>query len=549
MNANMQIDYNARACMRDGTTLSAIVCLPSGTGPFPCVLTRSCYTKWAAPVRERSHFWTSAGYAFVLQDVRGRGDSTGDFYPLVNEQADGFDTLEWIAAQPWSDGRVVMIGGSYGGWTQLYLASTNHPLLVALSPAATPPDPDRSFPVHHGIPVPSAAAWLATLDGHTNQDLASCDVPGAFKKLPIIDFDTHIGRRLGAWRDWISNAPGTSYWLGQRYQQALLQSRMPMLHVSGWYDDCLIGTLENFSALTTRANTAEARGAQRMIVGPWLHGATGQRRVGDLDFGPAAELQLADLQRRWFDGRLKGEVDSSPRVRLFVMGRNTWLEENEWPLARTSYLPYYLHSGGRANSRNGDGTLSPEPPGDEPGDRFRYDPSNPVPYSADFDWRQVGGPDDCAALEQRTDMLVYTSAPFAEPLLICGPLKVRLYAASSAHDTDWTAKVLDVYPDGRAIRLNDGVVRARFRQGTDHEQFLLPGVVEEYLIDCWATCVEIQPSHCLRIEIASSAFGKGDLNLNGGGPIGLETEAVVAEQSVYHDRLRASHLLLPVVKG
>jgi putative CocE/NonD family hydrolase len=549
MPTNMQIDYNARARMRDGSMLSAIVCLPQGQGPFPSVLGRSCYTKWAAPLAERSRFWTSAGYAYVLQDVRGRGDSDGVFYPLINEQADGVDTLDWIIAQPWSDGRVVMIGGSYGGWTQLFVASTNHPALRALSPSATPPDPDRSFPVHHGIPVPSAAAWLATLDGRTNQDLATCDVPGAFATLPIIDFDRHIGRHLVAWRDWIGNAPGSPYWLQQRYQEALLESRIPMLHVSGWYDDCLVGTLENFAAMSSSARECATRTTQRMIIGPWLHGASGQRRVGDLDFGAEAEMQLADVQRRWFDGCLAGEVDASPPVRLFVMGRNAWLHEHEWPLARTSYVPYYLHSGGRANSRNGDGSLSPLPPVDEPHDGFSYDPANPVPYCADFDWRQVGGPDDCAGLELRSDILVYTSAPIVEPLLVCGPLRVRLFAASSARDTDWTAKVLDVHPDGRAIRLNDGVVRARFRNGTGVERFLSPGVVEEYLIDCWATCIELQPGHCLRLEISSSAFGKGDLNLNGGGPIGRETMAVVARQSVYHDRARASHLLLPVVQG
>jgi uncharacterized protein len=545
----MQIDYNARVRMRDGLHLSAIVCHPDGDGPFPTVLTRSCYTKWAAPLLERSHFWTSAGFTFVLQDVRGRGDSDGVFYPLINEQADGADTLDWIVAQPWSDGRVVMIGGSYGGWTQLYLALTNHPSLVAVSPAATPPDPDRSFPVQHGIPVPSAAAWLATLDGRTNQDLSSCDMPGAFATRPIIDFDRHIGRHLPAWRDWIENAPGTSYWLKQRYQQQLLTSRIPMLHISGWYDDCLIGTLENFSAMTQHADEPRARAAQRMVVGPWMHGGIGQRRVAEFDFGSEAEINIAEMQRRWFDNQLKGERDASLPVQLFVMGRNTWLAENAWPPARTSYVPYYFHSGGRANTRNGDGTLSAALPRQELCDRFSYDPANPVPYCSDFDWKQVGGPDDCAELELRDDILVYTSPPLAEPMLICGPLKVRLFAASSARDTDWTAKVLNVYPDGRAIRLNDGLIRARFRNGTDTELFLSPGVVEEYLIDCWATCIELPPGHRLRVEISSSAFGKVDLNLNGGGAIGRESDSVVAEQRVYHDALRASHLLLPIVTG
>jgi putative CocE/NonD family hydrolase len=545
----MQIQYNARIPMRDGVHLSALLCRPDGDGSFPIVLTRSCYTKWNATLAERCRFWTSAGYAFVVQDVRGRGDSDGAFYPLRHERDDGLDTLDWLMRLPWSDQRVVMVGGSYGGWTQLYLACENHPALKAVSPAVTPPDPDRSFPVQHGIPIPSAAAWMASLDGRTNQDLSQSDVAGAFAHLPVIDFDTHVGRHLQPWRDWVENPPNNSYWRQQRYQHDLLASRVPMLHISGWCDDCLIGTLENFAAMSRDAADAAARDGQRMIVGPWMHGTTGQRLCGGIDFGPEAERDIPALQRCWFDARLRGDADRSAPVQLFVMGRNTWISAEQWPPDGTRYVPYYLHSAGRANSRLGDGTLSPELPADEPGDSFSYDPSHPVPYCDDFDWRQVGGPDDCASLELREDVLVYTSAPLQHPLLVCGPLQVILFAASSARDTDWTAKVLQVHPDGRAIRLNDGLVRARFRNGTHVEEFLAPGAVEQYRIDCWATCAEIPAGHCLRLEISSSAFGKGDLNLNGGGPIGREHVPVVASQTVHHSRARASHLLLPVLEA
>lgn len=543
----MQIQYSASVPMRDGIRLSALVCRPQGKGPFPAVLTRTCYTKWGTTLEQRIRFWSDAGYALVIQDVRGRGDSDGTFYPLVNERDDGLDTLDWLVAQPWCSGRVVMVGGSYSGWTQLYLAASNHPALVALSPVVTPPDPDRSFPVHHGMPVPSAASWMASLDGRTNQDLGSCDIAGAFATLPIIDFDRHIGRDLRPWRDWIEHRPDTPYWQRQRYQNDLQRSRVPMLHISGWYDDCLIGTLDNFAAMHGRASGPGERANQRMVVGPWEHGGTGKRTCGALDFGVQAEVDILQLQRDWFDMHLRGELDSSPAARVFVMGRNTWLYTGEWPLAHTTYVPFYLHSQGRANSRNGNGVLDPAAPQDEPCDEFIYDPSNPVPYSADFNWQQVGGPDDCAELELREDILVYTSAPLAAPLLVCGPLAVRLFAASSARDTDWTAKILVVYEDGRAIRLNDGAIRARFRNGTASEQFLQPGAIEEYLIDCWATCIELRAGERIRIEIASSAFGKTDLNLNGAGPIGRETQPVVATQSVYHDATHHSHLLLPVV--
>ena len=534
--------------MRDGIFLSGLVCRPDSEGPFPCVLTRSCYTKWNVRLHERMRFWTSKGYVLVVQDVRGRGDSDGIFYPIVTEKQDGLDTLTWIAAQSWSDGRVVMYGGSYAGWTQLYLAPENPAALVAVVPTVAPPDPDRSFPMDHGIPVPSAAAWLASLDGRTNQDLAVCDVQAAFGALPIIDFDRHIGRHLGAWRDWIENAGDTPYWRAQRYQQDLPTSEVPMLHVSGWYDDCLVGTTENFSAMTRQARQSGARRAQRMMVGPWTHGGIGERRIGDVDYGPQAQINVLDLQHRWFETHLRGEEDPSPPVHLFVMGPNRWMLEHEWPLERTAYIPYYLHSDGAANSRLGNGSLSTVPPDEEPADTFRYDPANPVPYCSNFDWKQVGGPDDFAAIELREDILVYTGPILTEPLLICGPLRVRLFAASSARDTDWTAKILDVHPDGKAIRLNDGIVRARFRHGTGAEHFLDSGTTEEYLIDCWATCIELPVAHRLRVEIASSAFGKTDVNQNGGGPIGRESIPIIAEQTIYHDRQRPSHLLLPVVR-
>jgi putative CocE/NonD family hydrolase len=542
----MPVDYNVKIPMRDGIRLSAAIHRPEGSGPFTCVLSRSCYTQWSATLAERARYWTSVGFALVIQDVRGRGDSDGDFYPLIHEQADGIDTLDWLAAQGWSDGRVVMVGGSYAGWTQLYLAVANHPALKAIAPVAAPPDPDRSFPIGHGILSPAAAAWLATLDGHTNQDLSQCDVRGAYSKLPIIDFDRHIGRHLVAWRDWVMNPPGSDYWRSQRYQQDLLKSRVPILHITGWYDDCLAGAIENFTAMSESATDPGSREKQRMVIGPWMHGTIGQRRIGEVDYGPDAEINMLELQRGWFAAQLDGERDNLPPVRLFIMGRNSWIDEDKWPLPGTIYVPYYFRGEGRANSRLGDGELSVSAPEDEQPDRFRYDPANPVPYSADFDWRQVGGPDDFAEIELRDDILVYTGPVLTEPLLICGPMQVRLFAASSALDTDWTAKVLDVHPDGRAIRLNDGEIRARFRHGNE-EEFLTTGIVEEYRIECGSTCIELPAGHHLRVEISSSAFGKGDLNLNGGGAIGREMVPVVAEQTIYHDRVRPSHLLLPIV--
>jgi uncharacterized protein len=547
----MIIDRNVQIAMRDGTSLLADIYRPEGASQRPVVLTRTCYTKVAAAPGQhpdKGAFWTAHGYIYIVQDVRGRGDSGGTFYPLVHEREDGSDTIDWIVSQPWSDGRVVMSGASYLGWTQVYAACSHNPHLKVLVPTTTPPDPDRHFPLSFGMLIPGAATWMAMMDGRLMQDVSADDVRRAYAHRPVIEFDRLLGRRSNAWRDWVGHAVRDEYWEQQSYQRALLESTQPMLHITGWYDDCLLGALENFAALSRRTFNGKAP-MQRLIVGPWLHVSIGQRRIGNFDYGAGAELNLNQLQRDWFDACLNDREWGTAPVQLFVMGRNAWLYEKEWPIARTEYVPYYLHSGGRANTRHGDGTLSIVPPRTEPADQFEYDPDNPVPYTDNPDFKQVGGPDDYAALELRPDVLVYTGPVLERPLLICGPLRVKLYAATSAKDTDWMAKVLDVYPDGRAIRLYDGAIRARFRQGHHREEFIPPGEAAEYEIDCWATCIDLQPGHRLRLEITSSALYKYDLNLNTGGPIGRETQAILAQQTVYHDAAHPSHLLLPVLRS
>jgi uncharacterized protein len=539
--------FHVRIPMRDGTLLSADIYRPVSPAPCTAVLTRICYTKAWHPHRDRGAFWAAHGYAYLVQDVRGRGDSDGDFYPIVHEMEDGSDTIDWIASQSWSDGRVMMVGASYAGWTQVYAACSANPHLIALAPMATPADPDRGFPMSRGMIMPVAASWMAMLDGHVNQDLSAIDLQRAFAHRPIVDFDRLVGRNLQPWRDWVGHAVRDRYWEKQAYQTRLLQSSQHMLHVTGWYDDCLAGALENFASLSKRQFDADA-GKQKLIVGPWLHGTLGDRSIGDLDFGEDAKIDLNELQRDWFAACVTDNEPETVAVRLFVMGRNAWINEREWPIARSEYVPYYLHSVERANTRNGDGTLSTEPPAEEGADTFQYDPANPVPYSDTFDWKQVGGPDDYAALELREDILVYTGPVLEQPLLVCGPILVKLFAATSARDTDWTAKLLEVYPDGRAIRLSDGAIRARFRKGHDRECFLTPGAIEEYDIDCGATCIELHPGHRLRLEISSSVVGKYDVNLNGGGPVGQETAPTIAEQTIYHDAARPSHIVLAVLR-
>jgi len=550
---DVEYEFNVRIPMRDGTSLSADIFRPKADGKFPVLLTRTPYTKnkgSANSYAKQGQYWASRGYVFMVQDVRGRGDSDGRFYPLINEATDGFDSQQWAGSQPWSSGKVGTLGGSYLGWTQVYAAPLRSPHLAAMVPTVTPPDPNRNFPTAFGVYMPAALLWLAGLDGHINQDLDGPDINSALSASPLVTMDRRVGRDLQVWRDWVAHPANDDYWRRQSYQEQLLDVDTPMLHVSGWYDDVLVGTTENFINMTTRARTPQAKARQRMLIGPWGHAVNAGQKLGAIDFGPEAVIDFDGLQARWFDRWLKqidNGADREAPVRVFVMGRNQWVDENEWPIARTRYTKYYLHSGGNANGRKGDGVLSTRAPASEQPDRFKADPANPVPYLAALNWHQVGGPDDFSEIELRRDLLVYTGPVVDAPLRICGPLRVKLFAASSARDTDWTAKILDVHPSGFAQRLNDGVVRARFRNGPDREQLLTPGKVEEYEIDAWSTCIELQQGHRLRLEIASSAFGKYDVNPNTCGPIGTETQRAIAEQTVYHDRSRASYLLLPVV--
>jgi putative CocE/NonD family hydrolase len=416
-----------------------------------------------------------------------------------------------------------------------------------MMPNVTPPDPVKNIPVQYGAYSLSMASWLAYTADRTLQDISQHDLMAIYRSLPLTGMDRLLGRNLKVWQDWLAHPGLDDYWRPMCYQEKLVDARVPALHLTGWYDDDQIGTTDNFTAMSQRARDLETRKRQKLVIGPWGHAGS---TLGSIDYGPNAMLDLDALPLRWFRRWLLAEdngIDREPPVHIFVMGANEWRDEQEWPLARTRYTKYYLHSGGRANSLFGDGALSTEPPAAEKPDEFTYDPANPVPFITEPAFNQLGGPDDYRPVERRDDVLVYSTPVLSEPMEVCGPLKVRLFAASSAKDTDWTAKVLDVHPDGYAQRLNDGIIRARFRKGLDRQVPLEPGSVEEYEIDCWSTCVQLDKGHRLRLEISSSAFPKFDRNLNTGGPIGAEKEGVPAHQTVYHDGRRASYVLLPIV--
>jgi putative CocE/NonD family hydrolase len=360
--------------------------------------------------------------------------------------------------------------------------------------------------------------------------------------------DDAAGFRSEYWRDDHAHPTLDEHWDPMRYSHRMGELDVPVLHVTGWYDDGA-GTYRNFERMSRGAKDERARNAQAIVIGPWIHEANKDRRIGEIDFGPDALVDLDAIEDVWLARWLRGDesADPGPRARIFVMGPNEWRAEQEWPLARAVETPLYLSSDGGANSRFGDGTLSFDPPAAEGSDTYLSDPRRPVPYLYDPVWFQLGGTDDYAAIEQRPDVLVYTSEALAEPLEVVGNVRAVLRVESSARDTDFCAKLVDVHPNGFAQRICDGVVRGRFRNGLEREELLEPGRPYELDVDLWYTGHVFPANHRVRLEVASSAFPKYMRNLQTGGPLATDAEAIVAENTVRHGGDRPSRLLLPVV--
>jgi len=543
----LKIEFNRRVPMRDRTELSADIYRPVGEGKFPVILNRTPYTKAGGSTFKIAQHFTSHGYVYVAMDVRGRGDSDGTFEPYRHDGQDGYDAIEWLAVQSWSTGKVGTIGGSYNGRIQWLTAIQQPPHLTAMIVLASPSDPFVEWPT--GQPLPMDISWYHFTAGHVLQNMEVVDWKKLYEHLPLITMDEAMGRPNRFWKEEVEHAKLDSWWEDLRYQNKYDRVRVPVLNISGWYDDEQVGTPLNYIGVTTKGSPA-IRNSQKLLVGPWPHAINSTTKLGTVEFGPTAVIDMNAYWLRWFDQWLKGSDSGfmkEPPVRIFVMGENVWRDENEWPIARTQWTKYFLHSNGQANTLTGNGTLSSAEPASEPTDSYSYDPANPVKFITDPSFAQIGGPDDYREVEQRADVLVYTSDALTEDMEVCGPLRVHLSAASSARDTDFMAKLIDVWPNGFAQRLNDGMVRARFREGMDKPSLIEPGRVYSYDLDLWNTCQLYQKGHRIRVEVSSSAFPKYDRNLNTGEALGQTTRMAVAQQKIYHDREHPSYVILPIV--
>ena len=566
------IERNVTTPMRDTTRLAADVYVPDGDGPFPTLVCRTPYNKQRDSACWEYEGLAHAGYAVVVQDIRGRFASEGDFHPLFlpgwTDAEDGYDTIEWAAAQPWSNGQIGTFGNSYNSWTQWALAPTKPPHLVAMWASGMAPHttdweiggifrPGRALQWLLGTLAPDTQARLSEPQGPATVEEWDRLHAGANREkwlwfLPWSDLPAEaVGGTGEQLRDWLQNHT-RDVW---RFHERFADIDVPVFHRTGWYDR-LIRTVDMFAGMQRGAPTEHARRSQRLIVGPWPHSTDYGARLGEIDFGPESNASHLSLVTSWFDYWLKGEengvMDSAP-ARLFLIGANRWVDADAWPPPGSTPTDLYLRGDGRAATPRGDGALDREGPGEEPPDRYSYDPRDRYSYDPRDPVMTLYGanghdePHDQRLMDHRRDVLVYQTPPLESPLTVCGCPEVTLWASSSAPDTDFVARLIDVHPDGFAQNVVYGIVRARYRAGFERPELLLPGEVYELKIELLPICNRFLAGHRLRLDISSSDFPNFDRNHNTGRDDWADAELRVAKQTVFHDPARPSRLTLPVM--
>jgi len=585
MGQQISVDFDVPARMRDGTTLRANVYRPVGEGQWPVLLTRLPYGKdfpLGSSVLDPAQA-ARRGYVVVVQDTRGRFTSEGEWSPMVNEALDGVDTIEWAARLPYSDGKVGMYGASYFGFTQWAAAVHQPPALKAMIPYVTWNDPLNGTMFRGGaLELGISGNWqlLMGLDILMRRHRDNPDPQVLGQAISMLAKDMDVLGKEGYWTLPLKEfAPLKRHKIEASYFDPIMENPMdrsrlepmtilgkhenvsvPTLNAGGWYDIFLKDTIENFKIMRERGSTPEAR-QSKLLIGPWSHGSA-TNPIGEVNFGFASSAAFIDLQidfmslqLRWFDHWLKGKDTGMLReapIKLFVMGANVWRDEQEWPLARAVETRYYLHSNGHANTLHGDGLLSTERPDNEVSDHYVYDPANPVITRGGallMSPEYPSGAFDQRPTESREDVLVYTTPVLQQDVEVTGPIMVHLWATSSAPDTDFVARLVDVHPDGYAQNLTDGIIRARYRNFTKGEapSLIEPGKAYEYEIDLWATSNVFKAGHRIRLDVTSSNFPRWDRNPNTGHDFGVDAELAVAHQAILHDREHVSYVVLPIV--
>ncbi len=595
----VRLEPSVRIPMRDGVRLSTDLYFPVGaTGPLPVVLIRTPYDKNALRPEAPGKVLASAGglpvqlfvqqgYVLAVQDIRGKFESEGEWRIGADSRKDGQDTIDWLVAQTWSNGNVGTYGCSYLGENQIQLAAErnpNHKAAIPQGAGGVYTGTNRTFAFMDGgaFEFATAIGWfprsgnkysLAYRSGMSDAEFRKSGsyfstgpkVPpipfdDAFHWLPrndpmarIVPYSTH-------YEDMLIHGPADPYWETYEYVGDSDRFDIPALHINSWYDLGINETLHLVNLMSRNAETDLGRKNQFAIISPTGHceseTATERTVVGRRNMGDA-RFAYYELYLRWFDRWLKGienGVTDMPRLQYFLMGKNEWRSADSWPLKGTQWIKYYLRSKGNANSRYGDGVLDrSKPVADEAADRFTYDPRTPVPTMGGVvcctsDPDATSGSYDQSTLEMRQDVLVYTTPSLERGVEVTGPIELVLYVSSSAKDTDFTGKLIDVHPDGTAYNLQDGILRARYREGYDRKVWMKEGEVYELRLDLHAVSNYFQPGHRIRLEVSSSNFPRLDRNLNTGGNNYDETEFLVARNAVHHSDKWPSHIVLPVVE-
>jgi uncharacterized protein len=535
--------------MHDGVRLAADLFLPAPAGRWPTVLVRTPYSR-KTPSNAGYRYFVRRGYAVLVQDVRGRFASEGVFASISQEGPDGNDTIRWISNQPWSDGRVVMAGSSYAGMTEWWAAIADNPHLLAISPVTSGDDEyiDRYYSNGGALQVGHRLLWLAenlTPPSHVRPLFQSY-----IGHLPLRQADLLAsGQVLPMWRTAVSHPSRDAFWKRTSIREQIGRISVPVLSFGGWFDEYAPSDLDAFSRLAKRGAQIET------WIGPWSHDPGW--RFPTRRFGPEADIPFRLKQADWFDRSIRKEPETGAVERdgallhIFVMGPNVWRDEREWPLARTHFTPLYLRSSGHANSSSGDGSLQWQPVRQSPNDSFVYDPKNPVPTSGGAICCEATilppGPLDQTLVEDRSDVLVYTSSRIASDLEVTGPVRVVIYLSTSANDTDVTAKLVDVQPDGKPLLVTDGIQRLRYRLSLEQPVFVKRNTPYQISVDCGVTSYVFAPGHRIRVEISSSNFPRYDRSLNSPRPNSDETKLTKAHQTVYHEHGYPSAIILPIV--
>jgi putative CocE/NonD family hydrolase len=565
--SNGEIDLQRNVAMktRDGVTLYADVYRPAGDGSFPVLLERTPYNKDNGVAF--GHMGAARGFMVVIQDVRGRYQSEGEWYPFKHEIDDGYDTVEWASALPHANGKVGMFSGSYVGATQMLAAIAHPPHLAGICPIVTASNYHENWTYQGGaFEQWFNESWTSGLaqdtfgravQANTNAVVGSKTLP--LKQYPL--FNLQMSSDPAQWTtklapyflDWLDHPAYDSYWKQWSIEEHYADIQVPVLTVAAWYDLFQGGSLRNYTGLKSGAGNAAARAGQHLIVAIGGHSGW-SRKIGDVDFGPDAPFDENAVTLDWYDFLFKGkqnEFATEKPVKIFVMGENKWRYEDNWPLARAKETKYFLHSAGKANGAQGDGSLSSEPAKSESADTYTYDPANPVPTTGGplcCDPKHLAtGPRDQAEVEKRDDVLTYSTPPLDQDTEVTGPITLDVFVKSSAVDTDFTGKLVDVWPNGFAQNLTEGILRARYRTSMTAAEPLTPGQVYELKIDLWATSNVFLKGHKIRLEVSSSNFPRFDRNLNNGKNAGDSSKFVKAENTVLHDREHPSALALPLV--